>query len=101
MRLFPVSATKTLPAESVATPFGEENWPSPVPALPHLSRKVPHDGSVVVVVVVVVDVVVLVVVVLVVVVVGVTQVPSAVGFFAWKNVANLLVIRLVVPNCTL
>ena len=41
MRLLPVSATKTFPLPSTATPVGPLNCPSPVPELPHMVRKVP------------------------------------------------------------
>src|SRR6266850_1753738 len=41
MRLLPASATKTFPLPSTATPSGTLNCPSPLPALPHLVRKVP------------------------------------------------------------
>src|SRR5207248_9375021 len=40
MRLLPLSATKTLPLPSTATPMGKLNCPSPLPELPHLVRKV-------------------------------------------------------------
>ena len=35
------SATNTLPSKSVAILAGCLNWPSPVPMLPHLVRKLP------------------------------------------------------------
>ena len=41
MRLLLLSATKTFPLPSTATPRGSLNCPSPLPRLPHLARKVP------------------------------------------------------------
>lgn len=41
MRLFKVSATKTLPLASTATPSGHLNCPSPDPKLPHSARNTP------------------------------------------------------------
>src|SRR5947199_271141 len=41
MRLLYLSATKTLPLPSTATPTASKNCPSAVPKLPHLVRKVP------------------------------------------------------------
>src|SRR5438093_533801 len=41
MRSLPWSATKTCPLPSTATPTGPANWPGPLPALPHVVRKVP------------------------------------------------------------
>ena len=58
MRLLPVSATKTCPLPSVATPTGVLNCPLPEPELPHVVRKL--QGGPVVEVVLDVEVVVLV-----------------------------------------
>ena len=41
MRWLRVSATKTFPLASTATPAGLLNWLSPLPKLPHVVRKVP------------------------------------------------------------
>src|SRR5437016_723911 len=41
MRLLPLSATKTLPLPSTATPRGPLNCPLPEPGLPHMVRRAP------------------------------------------------------------
>src|SRR3989442_11340908 len=41
MRLFPVSATYTLPDKSVATPTGPLNWPLPLPVEPQVVMNPP------------------------------------------------------------
>ena len=41
IRWFVESATHRWPAPSMASPLGLLNWPSPVPRVPHVSRKVP------------------------------------------------------------
>ena len=44
-RLLSVSATQTLPSESMAMPFGSENWPSLLPAVPNWLRYVACGGE--------------------------------------------------------